>query len=43
MPRVVRKNKEALSKQDIVDILNECSDIRLKTFVMFLQPEGLGL
>ena len=40
MPRVVRKNKEALSKQDIVDILNECSDIRLKTFVMFLATGG---
>ena len=40
MPRVVRKNKEALSKQDIVDILNECSDIRLKTFVMFLAAGG---
>jgi integrase len=40
MPKVVRKNKEALSKEDIVDILNACSDIRLKTFVMFLAAGG---
>jgi integrase len=40
LPKVVRKNKEALSKEDIVDILNACSDIRLKTFVMFLAAGG---
>ncbi|MGB6671248.1 MAG: tyrosine-type recombinase/integrase [Candidatus Nitrosopolaris sp.] len=40
MPKVIRKNKEALSKEDIVDILNACSDIRLKTFVMFLAAGG---
>ena len=34
LPKVIRKNKEALSKEDIVDILNACSDIRLKTYVM---------
>ena len=34
LPRVVRKNKEALSKEDIIDILNTCSDIRLKTYVI---------
>ena len=42
LPKVVRKNKEALSKEDIVDILNACSDIRLKTYVMFLAAGGLG-
>ena len=36
LPKVVRKNKEALSKEDIIDILNACSDIRLKTYVMLL-------
>ena len=41
MPKVVRKNKEALSKEDIIDILNACSDIRLKTFVMFLASRRL--
>ncbi|MGH9924999.1 MAG: hypothetical protein ACRD5B_06435, partial [Nitrososphaeraceae archaeon] len=30
LPKIVRKNKEALSKEDVVDILNACSDIRLK-------------
>jgi integrase len=40
LPKVVRKNKEALSKEDIVDILNACSDVRLKTYVMFLAAGG---
>lgn len=40
LPRVVRKNKEALSKEDIIDILNGCSDIRLKTYVMLLAVGG---
>ena len=40
LPKVIRKNKEALSKEDIVDILNACSDIRLKTYVMSLAPTG---
>jgi integrase len=40
LPKIVRKNKEALSKEDIVDILNACSDIRLKTYVMFLAAGG---
>jgi integrase len=41
LPRVVRKNKEALSKEDIVEILNACSDIRLKTYVMLLAATGM--
>jgi integrase len=40
LPKVVRKNKEALSKNDVIDILNSCSDIRLKTYVMFLAAGG---
>ena len=40
LPKVIRKNKEALSKEDVVDILNACSDIRLKTYVMFLAAGG---
>jgi integrase len=36
LPRIVRKIKEALSKEDIIDILNACSDVRLKTYVMLL-------
>ncbi|MGB7638668.1 MAG: tyrosine-type recombinase/integrase, partial [Nitrososphaeraceae archaeon] len=41
IPKSVRKSKEALSKQDIIDILNACSDIRLKTYVMLLAATGL--
>lgn len=41
LPRVVRRNKEALSKEDIVNILNTCSDIRLKTYAMLLAATGM--
>jgi integrase len=41
LPRIVRKNKEALSKEDVIDILNACSDIRLKTYVMLLAATGM--
>jgi integrase len=41
LPKAVRKNKEALSKKDVIDILNACSDIRLKTFVMLLATTGM--
>ena len=34
LPKVVKKEKEALDKEDIIDIINACSDIRLKTYVM---------
>jgi integrase len=40
LPKIIRKNKEALSKEDVVDILNACSEIRLKTYVMFLAAGG---
>ena len=40
IPKVIRKNKEALSKVDVIDILNACSDIRLKTYVMLLAVTG---
>lgn len=40
IPKTVRKNKEALSKEDVTDILNACSDIRLKTYVMLLAATG---
>ena len=41
LPKVVRRSKEALSKEDIVDILNTCSDIRLKTYDMLLAATGM--
>src|SRR6476659_5362731 len=41
LPKIIRKNKEALSKEDIADILNHCSDIKLKTYVMLLAATGM--
>ena len=41
LPRIVRRNKEATSKEDIVEILNAASDIRLKTFIMVLAATGM--
>jgi integrase len=41
LPKAVMKNKEALSKEDISNILNACSDIRLKTYVMLLASTGM--
>ena len=41
LPRTIRRNKEALSKEDVTDILNACSDIRLKTYVMLLASTGM--
>jgi integrase len=40
LPKAPRKNKRALSKEDIAEILNACSDIKLKTYVMFLASTG---
>ena len=41
LPRLIRRNKEALSKKDIIDILNTCSSIKLKTYVMLLATTGM--
>ena len=41
MPKIVRQNKEALSKEEIADILNACSDIKMKTYVMLLAATGM--
>ena len=41
MPKPIKRNKEALSKKDAIDILNNCSDIRLKTYVMLLAATGM--
>ena len=41
LPRIIRRSKEALSKEDIIDILNACSDISLKTYVMLLAGSGM--
>lgn len=41
LPRAIRKIKEALTKDDIRDIILACSDIRLKIYVMFLASSGM--
>ena len=30
LPKAVKRNKEAISKKDVIEILNNCSDIDLK-------------
>jgi integrase len=40
MPRVVRSHKEALTKTDIQTILNACSNIKLKTYILLLAATG---
>lgn len=40
MPRVIRQSKEALTKENIVNIINACSEIKLKTYCMFLAATG---
>ena len=37
----VKLPKVALSKEDVIDILNTCSDIRLKTYLMLLASTGM--
>jgi integrase len=41
LPKTVRKNKEALSKEDITEILNSCANIRLRTYVILLAASGM--
>jgi integrase len=40
-PKTILRNKEAIDKKDIIKILNCCSDLKLKTFVMLLASTGL--
>jgi len=41
LPKSIRKEKEPLTKEDIVSILNSCSTIRLKTYIMLLAATGM--
>jgi integrase len=41
LPRIIRKKKEALSKEDIIEILNRCDSIRLRTYVILLAATGM--
>jgi integrase len=40
LPKDIKRNKEAIDKNDIVNILNGCSDIKIKTYVMLLASTG---
>jgi integrase len=40
-PKTVFRPKEAIDKDDIIKILNGCSNLRLKTYVMLLASTGL--
>ena len=48
-PKTIFKNKEAIDKEDIIKVLNGCSNLRLKTYVMLLastwskSPETLSI
>ncbi|MFZ0514606.1 MAG: site-specific integrase [Candidatus Nitrosopolaris sp.] len=41
LPKVVRKKKGALSKEEIIEILNICDNIRLRTYVILLATTGM--
>ncbi len=41
LPKIIRKKKEALSKEDIIEILNICDNIRLRTYVILLASTGM--
>jgi integrase len=41
LPKIVMKRKEALSKEDVINILNMCDNIRLRTYVMLLAATGM--
>jgi integrase len=41
LPKIIRKKKEALSKEEIIDILNVCDNIRLRTHLMLLAATGM--
>jgi integrase len=41
LPKIVRNDIQALTKEDIITILNACPDIRTKTYVMLLAATGM--
>ena len=41
LPKPVMRQKEAISKEEIREILLKCSDIKLKTYVMLLAATGM--
>jgi len=41
IPRIIKRKKDALSKTEVINIINSCSDIRLKTYVLLLAATGM--
>ncbi len=41
LPKLIKRDKEGLSKETIVDILNACSNMKLKTYVLLLASTGM--
>ena len=41
LPKIIRKKKDALSKEEIIEILNVCDNIRLRTYVILLATTGM--
>jgi integrase len=39
-PKIIRRDKQALTRADIVKILESCSNIKLKTYVLLLAATG---
>lgn len=41
LPKAIRKKKDAISKEDVIDILNICDNLRLRTYVLLLSSTGM--
>ena len=41
IPRIIKRKKDALSKTEVINMINSCSDIRLKTYVLLLAATGM--
>ena len=41
IPKSIKRKKDALSKTEVINIINSCSNIRLKTYVLLLASTGM--
>ena len=41
LPRAIRRNKEALTRELLIEILNSIPDLRLKTYLLLLSATGM--
>jgi integrase len=41
LPRAIRRNKEALTKEFLIEIFNSTPDLRLKTYLLLLSATGM--